>query len=471
MKDKKIANKTFYRDKSESDSNDEIVLNFDDKCLKEKDLMKSLGLPLEFNSNRLLNKRSKKKNKHKNNYEFDANEEDLNQSFLNHWSKCGEEIVNKSWFEKCYQQIDNQSEEDLWQKHCLEEYELEFKRFINNFQIKHELFDNNFEFLSQIFNDFKVNEECFDSNESNSIEEKEDSKSDSKNTENNDSFESQPTSSYSISFSNRSINLNSGSDGEEPPEERSIVLKRSHESDSIDFTEDNEEKNDIKNKTNDVFIKVNKKKKKQSKYWHQRYRLFSRFDSGIKLDAESWYSVTPERIAQHIAQRFSKNDNFVIIDAFCGSGGNTIQFALISQFIKVIAIDIDEQKICFAKHNANIYGVDHRIEFIVADYLLLAKTGALKADAVFLSPPWGGPQYLKKDKFSLDMMTPNGAQVFNLTNDYISPNIGILLPRNIDKNELKALAGIGKSVEIEENFLNNKVKTITAYFENLINNS
>ena len=40
-----------------------------------------------------------------------------------------------------------------------------------------------------------------------------------------------------------------------------------------------------------------------SKYWAQRYRLFSLYDEGVKLDHESWYSVTPEKIAQHIAER------------------------------------------------------------------------------------------------------------------------------------------------------------------------
>lgn len=44
------------------------------------------------------------------------------------------------------------------------------------------------------------------------------------------------------------------------------------------------------------------------------------------MDHESWYSVTPEKIAQHIAKRCSPDD--VVIDAFCGSGGNAIQFAL-----------------------------------------------------------------------------------------------------------------------------------------------
>ena len=52
-----------------------------------------------------------------------------------------------------------------------------------------------------------------------------------------------------------------------------------------------------------------------------------------------------------------------------------------------------------------VYGVADRIEFIVGDYLLLASN--LKADVVFLSPPWGGPDYLSADVYDIDtMMTP-----------------------------------------------------------------
>ena len=56
------------------------------------------------------------------------------------------------------------------------------------------------------------------------------------------------------------------------------------------------------------------------RYWHQRYRLFSRYDDGIWMDEEAWYSVTPEGIARHLA-RFIANKfpgRGVIIDAFCG---------------------------------------------------------------------------------------------------------------------------------------------------------
>jgi hypothetical protein len=36
----------------------------------------------------------------------------------------------------------------------------------------------------------------------------------------------------------------------------------------------------------------------------QRYRLFSKFDHGpILLDGEGWFSVTPEAISEHVAQR------------------------------------------------------------------------------------------------------------------------------------------------------------------------
>jgi len=45
------------------------------------------------------------------------------------------------------------------------------------------------------------------------------------------------------------------------------------------------------------------KKEVLNKYWAQRHKLFSKFDKGIQLDPESWYSVTPEKIAQHIARR------------------------------------------------------------------------------------------------------------------------------------------------------------------------
>lgn len=53
-----------------------------------------------------------------------------------------------------------------------------------------------------------------------------------------------------------------------------------------------------------------------------------RFDDGIRLDRESWFSVTPENVARHIANKCQYD---VVVDAFCGAGGNTIQFAKTSK--------------------------------------------------------------------------------------------------------------------------------------------
>src|SRR5699024_10578120 len=61
------------------------------------------------------------------------------------------------------------------------------------------------------------------------------------------------------------------------------------------------------------------------KYWRVRDLLFSRFEEGILLDQESWFSVTPEAVAYRIARQC---DSDVVMDACCGAGGNIIQFAM-----------------------------------------------------------------------------------------------------------------------------------------------
>ncbi|KAM3605361.1 uncharacterized protein V6R79_024457 [Siganus canaliculatus] len=144
-----------------------------------------------------------------------------------------------------------------------------------------------------------------------------------------------------------------------------------------------------------------------AKYWAQRYRLFSRFDEGIRLDREGWFSVTPERIAEHIAIKVQQSfpDSELVIDAFCGVGGNAIQFAVTGK--RVLAIDIDPVRLDLARHNAAVYGVADRIDFVQGNFLHLAPR--LRADVVFLAPPWGGPDYLTAEVFNIKtMMEPDG---------------------------------------------------------------
>uniref|UniRef100_A0A1I8A8H5 Trimethylguanosine synthase n=1 Tax=Steinernema glaseri TaxID=37863 RepID=A0A1I8A8H5_9BILA len=203
------------------------------------------------------------------------------------------------------------------------------------------------------------------------------------------------------------------------------------------------------------------------KYWWQRYRLFTKIDQGILLDRAGWFSVTPERVAEHIADRIVQRPGCVVLDAFAGVGGNSIQFAL--KGAHVIAVDLDPVRLKCAKRNAEVYGVAEHITFILGDFFHVAKM-LLKQkpiDAVFLSPPWGGPKYLNKMQFDLKTMVPDGIEIFEAAKA-LSPNIAYFLPRNTTMNQLLKLAGENGSCEIEHSVLNKKAKTITAYYGHLV---
>mmetsp|Transcript_14699 Transcript_14699/g.31372 ORF Transcript_14699/g.31372 Transcript_14699/m.31372 type:complete len:657 (-) Transcript_14699:175-2145(-) len=208
------------------------------------------------------------------------------------------------------------------------------------------------------------------------------------------------------------------------------------------------------------------------KYWAQRKRLFKKFDDGIQLDAEGWYSVTPEVVADHVATRFAdaaeqlaicspgtnprcakggdkskRAKSLVILDAFCGCGGNAIAFAKLPPSVVslVVCIDVDRTKLRKAAHNASIYNIPpNRIVFVEANSVavmercyrdgtlvmdppprtaaalskyppreiyddftiggvdLLAEY-AKHIDAIFMDPPWGGIDYgaMGKDGYDL----------------------------------------------------------------------
>ncbi|KAA0190101.1 Trimethylguanosine synthase [Fasciolopsis buskii] len=161
------------------------------------------------------------------------------------------------------------------------------------------------------------------------------------------------------------------------------------------------------------------------KYWNRRYDLFERFDSGIKLDRDSWFGVTPECIARRQAQVCACD---LIIDAYAGVGGNSIQFANTCGL--VLAIENNWSRIQLLKHNSNVYGLSSRIMPVCGDVENLLRSlrsvalqtpttndkgsGGMDAETtpsnsevvsstaanaepifpvVFMSPPWGGPGY------------------------------------------------------------------------------
>uniref|UniRef100_A0ACD6A446 Uncharacterized protein n=1 Tax=Avena sativa TaxID=4498 RepID=A0ACD6A446_AVESA len=197
------------------------------------------------------------------------------------------------------------------------------------------------------------------------------------------------------------------------------------------------------------------------KYWAVRHSLFSLYDHGVRMDAEGWYSVTPEAVAAAQAARATPGS--LVVDAFSGVGGNSIQFALRGCY--VVVVEIDPRKVELARHNARIYGVEDKIEFVVGDFFHLAPY--LKADLVFLSPPWGGPSYSQTQVYTLDLLQPKDGYTLFQAAKKISPNIIMFLPRHVDITQLEELSWSSSPplhFETEENYVQDRSIAITAYF-------
>lgn len=128
--------------------------------------------------------------------------------------------------------------------------------------------------------------------------------------------------------------------------------------------------------------------RKDPRFWMPRdrdpRRLFSRWGAvRLEEDAQARYSLTPEAAALRIADRMAVRGK-VVVDGFCGAGGNAIAFA--RRGARVIAIDTDAQRLAMARHNAEVYGVTERIQFVRGDFFAAPASG----DLVFLDPPWDG---------------------------------------------------------------------------------
>ena len=250
-----------------------------------------------------------------------------------------------------------------------------------------------------------------------------------------------------------------------------------------------------------------------NKYWAQRHRLFSKFDQGCQLDPEAWYSVTPEAIARHVADQIvsrcteKSTMGAVVLDAFGGVGGNTVAMALHTGIKQVICVDTNPERLSMAAFNCKVYGVaKDAVVFIQADalevmqaykdgmlclseeqqsnqsasqssgYTLLRGVNKLPEfiDAVFLSPPWGGMDYMNigRKRFGLECITLNEGNVKGNTILAAASRClgseGVLayfVPRNT--NGLSAGCSFFKagynSCTMEQNVLNGKLKTITIY--------
>ncbi len=176
------------------------------------------------------------------------------------------------------------------------------------------------------------------------------------------------------------------------------------------------------------------------KYWDR----LSPPEKQMKLDSEALYSLAVQEAALKVAKQTSGTH---VVDAFCGAGGNAIAFAREGK--KVTAIELNEQRLAMAQYNAQLFGVADSITFIHGNSLGLIS--ALRPEALYLAPPWGGPAYAVREKFTLDCFLPNGRELLTL-GFAVSEQVIMQVPKNFVFEELDEF---GREVVVHEDRLEN----------------
>ena len=156
------------------------------------------------------------------------------------------------------------------------------------------------------------------------------------------------------------------------------------------------------------------------------------------------------------------------MDGFAGAGGNVIQFAKNNP---TVALEIDPTRIEMLKNNGSIYNVLENLEIVQGDFLEDAKNQQF--DIIFMSPPWGGPDYVKSKKYDIfTMITPSIINIMETCNE-ITKSIVLYLPRTAHPAQVvqlfKYMPNIERKIEFEMFCVGSKVKTIACYMGEMNN--
>ncbi|PWY78187.1 S-adenosyl-L-methionine-dependent methyltransferase [Aspergillus heteromorphus CBS 117.55] len=205
-------------------------------------------------------------------------------------------------------------------------------------------------------------------------------------------------------------------------------------------------------------------------YWAQRYKIFSKYDEGVWLTDDAWFGVTPEPVANKIADHLAAAappGRSVLVDAFAGAGGNSIAFALSGKWKRVYAIEKNPAVLQCAKHNAEIYGVADKITWFQGDCFEIIQTHLMDLapySVLFASPPWGGPGYRSDKVFNLRTMEPYS--LAKLYNEYalFTEYIALYLPRTSDVKQLAKVVKDGQKATVQHYCMEGASKALCIYY-------
>lgn len=163
----------------------------------------------------------------------------------------------------------------------------------------------------------------------------------------------------------------------------------------------------------------------------------------LKYDNEGLYSISHPESADTISKKiklFEKSgiNLQTIIDATAGLGGNTLSFA--KYFDKVISIEIDEKRFNHLQDNVKCYKYENIILYN-QDFFNVLSNLDHTVDAIFIDPPWGGPNYKYDDNLEIKLSEYDLSKVCKIINEYMYNNskvkmIIFKLPYNYDINNI-----------------------------------
>lgn len=206
------------------------------------------------------------------------------------------------------------------------------------------------------------------------------------------------------------------------------------------------------------------------KYYAHRYSLWSNYDAGVLMDGVGWFSATPEALARHHAARTPSPS--LVLDAFAGCGGNAVRFAD-REGVAVVAVEMHRGRAAATVANAALAGpaAAAALDAVAADFFTVAPR--MRADAVFLSPPWGGPAYARSAKpFALEPdLGGLGAGLASLVSAAAAAHapgaqlrVAAFLPRHARLDQAIAAAPAGARVEVERAVVGGRLKGVTVYY-------
>lgn len=171
------------------------------------------------------------------------------------------------------------------------------------------------------------------------------------------------------------------------------------------------------------------------KYYARRHYMFSRFDEGIQLDAESWYSVVAEPVSLWLQERMLNCGLPLetVFEPFSGVGGMAVHLAPVAKK-KYHVNDICEDKIRMLRNNFGVYGVSpDKVDVTTQDFL---DVKPFPADILLICPPWGGLDLAEYGWRPLDeFMKPQLSKILAHAAKF-TKNIMLQMPKNTNLENL-----------------------------------